>query len=201
MTLKIALMISLLMGIYLVTFLLTVKFKKSNSLNYHKFPHVGINKSGIKFYSTLTHRIKISNVKIMKIGDLLYVKNNEKVVIVSNVKDVKIYEKFLYFTGCGKVEISFDCSEFYKYFALEIFSEQFDLKPLKQYALIDLMNNDFELKFSKTAKKYIKIIENVLNISIFKEKIVVKQNNFKLSFVLSYKLNNRIKRIYINETL
>ena len=137
----------------------------------------------------------------MKISDSLYIKNNEKVVIISNVKNVEIYENFLYFTGCGKVEISFDCSMFYKYFALEISSQQFDLKPLKQCAIIDIMNNDFELKFSKIAKKYIKIIEKVLNMCIFKEKIIVKQNNFKLSFVLSYKLNNRIKRIYINETL
>ena len=130
MTLKIVLMMSLGVSIYFITFFLLIKFKKSNGLKYYKFPQVSINKSGIKFYSSLTHRIKISNVKIMKISDSLYIKNNEKVVIISNVKNVEIYENFLYFTGCGKVEISFDCSMFYKYFALEISSQQFDLKPL-----------------------------------------------------------------------
>lgn len=154
-------------------------------------------KFGMVFFSSKVHKIKIQNIKLMQIDKVLYLKTTTKLVIINNVEEVKIYNGYLYFKGCGKVTIEFDCKEFYKYFALKISSKQFCLSDLKQQAFVDLMNNGFDKNFSKLMKKYINIIKNVLKIEIFKEKIVVGYNKFKLSFVLTYKLNNVIKRINV----
>ena len=120
-------------------------------------------------------------------------------MIISNVKDVKIYKHYLYFTAMGEVEICFDFKDIYRNFAIIIKSKQFSIDELKQQAILDIVNNNFDLNSSKIFKKYIKIIEKVLNISIFNEKLTIKPNKFKLSFELAYKLNNKIKRINISQ--
>lgn len=186
---------------YFLTFFCVIKVLKNKKLKYSNFPPLKMKKGGVFFMSTNTHRIKLNNSKLFLVRDILYLKTNEKLVIFTNVKDVKIYEHYLYFTGKGEVRILFDCENFYRYFALIVSSKQFEITTLKQLAIVDLMNNGFNEKFSKITEKYIKIIEKVLNICIFKEKITVKPNKFKLSFVLTYKLNNKIKRVNIKETI
>ena len=187
--------------LYVITFCLVATLKKSFKLKYYEFPNLKLKKEGITFFSLTTHRIKIKNAKMMLIKDNLYMRTNERLIIITNITDVKVYENFLYFTAMGMVKIIFDCKDIYRFFAIKIESNSFDLSILKQNAILNLINNSFELNFSKITKKYINIIENVLNIKIFKEKIIVKPNKFKLSFKLSYKLNNQIKQVFINETL
>ncbi|MBQ8614985.1 MAG: hypothetical protein IJ415_00220, partial [Clostridia bacterium] len=157
--------------------------------------------SGIIFNSFLCHRIKIDNFKTIQLGTKVYIKTNSKLVTISNVDKVFKHENYLYFTALGKVKILFNCDEIYKYFNIEITSKKFSIEELKQEAIYDLINNNFEINFCKILKRYIKIIENVLNIHIFQEKLVIKQNKFQFPFELKYKLNNRIKHISINETL
>ena len=187
----------LLLVIYSITFFCVVKLKKSAQLKCQNFTHLRLKKNCISFVSNGIHRIKISNAKIMQMNNILYLNLSNRLVIISNVKDVKIYESYLYFTALGKVEILIDLKTIYKYFAIQIRSKQFDINELKQRAIIDLMNNNFDINFCKIMKRYIKIIEKVLNIVILQKKIIVKPNKFKLSFVLSYKLNNQIKRVSI----
>lgn len=186
---------------YFFSFFFVRIFKKKKRVKKTKFPVLRMNKSGIFFNSNAEHLIKIDNVKLMQVGTVLYVKTSTDFIIFSNVKDAKVIDGCLIFRALGKVKILFDCSKYYRYFLLNIKSQQFDLGKLKQLAILDLMNNNFDINFCKFTKKYIKIIKNVLNIHIFKEKIVIKKNKFKLSFIASYKLNNVIKHVSVNETI
>ena len=182
-------------------FFLVINLKKTKKIKYKPLPKLYMKKDGITFTSTSTHRLKIENKKTMQIGNVLYFKTESKLIIISNVKEVRIVNEYLYFTALGNVKFTFDCEEFFRYFALSIKSQQFNLDELKQSAICDLINNNFDINFCKNAKNYINIIEKVLNICIFQEKIIIKPNKFKLSFTLTYKLNNKIKRIIINETV
>ncbi len=184
--------------LYLIVFFCVVALKKTKQLKWYDFPLLKLKKDGIEFITTLTHRIKIADAKMTQLCDKLYLNLNGKLIIISNVKDVKIFDEYLYFTGLGKVEIITDLKEIYKYFSITIKSEQFFIDEIKQSAIIDLINNNFEINFCKNLKRYIKIIENVLNIHIYQEKIIVKSNKYNLSFELIYKLNNKIKRVIID---
>lgn len=182
--------------LYFLTFLCVVKFKR-NKIKYSNFPKLKLNKHGIFFNSNLTHRIKIDIEKICLIGNNLYIKCKNNIILIKNVKDVKIFEGFLYFLCLGEVEILFDFSCVFRYFGIDIKTKKFDFKKMKQMAICDLINNNFDIDFSKIAKNYIKIIKNVLKINIFDNKISIMKNNLNIDFMLTYKLNGKIKRVYI----
>ena len=164
------------------------------------FPKLKLTKSGIVFQSTDTHKLKIKDVKLILIGVDLYMKTQNKLIIFHNVKDVKVYEGYLYFTALGEVKLCFDC-EFYKYFTIKISSEKFSFNQLKQQAIQNFINNGFELNLSVVMKKYLNIIKDVLKINITGKGIQIKPNDFKLPFVLTYKVNNTIKTVKVNQTL
>ena len=191
----------LMLIIYFLTFVFVKKFKEKHRLKFKPFPNLTLKKNGIVFVSKLKHRIKINNQKYLQIENQIYLKTREEVVVIENVCDVFKYEDFLYFSGLGTVKIIFNCKSIYKYFNLEIKSEKFSLDEQKQSAILDIINNNFQINFSKILKNYIKNIKNILNIQVFSKKIIIKQNKFHLPFILKYKLNSKIKKFYINETL
>lgn len=192
-------MISLIL--YLVTFFFVLKIKKHAMLRFKPFPKLNLKKDGVFFASNAKHRIKICDQKYLQIGKSVYIKSKDKIVEIFNVDKVFKFEDFLYFTALGKVQIKLDLLDVYKYFNIEIFSKKFSLAEQKQSAIIELLNNNFEINLCKLLKNYIKNIKNVLNIHIFQKKIIVKQNKFHLPFILIYKTNKTIKKVYINETL
>lgn len=186
--------------VYFVIFFFVIKFKKSKPKS-EPFPMLKLNKNGVSFFSKGTHSIKVDNIKTMLNNSVLYIKIEQKLVIVTNVKNVMIFNNKLYFTSCGETKIIFDCNSFYRYFALKITSHQFCLDDLKQLAIKDLINSNFNLTKAKTTRKYINIIENILNIHISDRQVIIKPNRFKFSFNVTYKVNNKIKRVNINQTL
>ncbi len=186
---------------YFVSFFCVKTIKKQNFFKYKKFPQIKMRKGGLVFNSFKEHRLKVENEKIMGIGNILYLNLSGSLVIVSNVTNVKKCGNYLYFKCLGQVEIYFNCESYYRFFLIDVKSSQFNLREIKQLALRDLMNNGFDLNFAKIAQKYIKILKNVLNIHVFSNKIVVKSNKFKLSYTLTYKLNNVIKHIVVNERI
>ena len=107
---------------------------------------------------------------------------------------------YLYFTALGDVKIIFNTKSFYKYFNIEIKSPIFDLEELKQNAIDEMLNNLFNLNKCNKLKEYLKVVIKILNIHITNDKILVKKNNFNLTFTLIYKLNNTIKIINIGES-
>lgn len=189
------------MILYFVTFFCVAKFRKKHHLKFKPFPNLLLKKDGIVFISNTKHRIRIGEQKYVQLGNKIYLKTSNKLVVIFNVDKVFQNAEYLYFTALGKVRIIFDCHRVYKYFNIEIDSKKFSLNEQKQSAILDLINNNFEINFCKTLKNYIKNIKNILNIHIFKKKLIVKQNKFHLPFVLKYKINNRIRKVYINETL
>lgn len=186
---------------YFLTFYLVIKIKSKFKHKETSFPFLKFTKTGISFFSYNQHEIKIQNMKTMQIDGLVYLKNGDKLIIISNVKDVKIYEDYLLFTANGETKILFDCKEYYRYFTLDIQSEQFNLNNIKQTAILDIMNNNFDLNSSSLAKRYMNLLKNILNIHIDNEKIVVKPNKFKFSFVVTYKINNKIKQVNIRQRI
>ena len=186
---------------YFLTFYLVIKIKSKVKHKETSFPFLKFTKTGISFFSYNQHEIKIQNMKTMQIDGLVYLKNGDKLIIISNVKDVKIYEDYLLFTANGETKILFDCKEYYRYFTLDIQSEQFNLNNIKQTAILDIMNNNFDLNSSSLAKRYMNLLKNILNIHIDNEKIVVKPNKFKFSFVVTYKINNKIKQVNIRQRI
>ena len=177
------------------------KYKPKSKPTFFKFPRLKLTKKGIEFYSHCQHRIKIEEMKLMLVNSTLYLKNNKKLIIINNVKDVMLFENYLYFTGLGFVRICFDCESVYRYFMVEIKSKQFSLNNIKQNAILDLMNHNFDYAQCCVTRRYINIIRKVLNIDISSEKVTIKPNKFKLSFVVFYKVNNIIKRVNIRQTL
>ncbi len=179
-------------------FFLVTQIKNKQAIKYFEFPNLKLKKSGIFFVSNLTHRIKIYDMKVLVVDGVLYLKTPDKIVKISRVQNVKILDEYLYFTALGKVEIIFDAESIYRYFSIKIKSKKIDLTEIKNQAIIDLINNEFNENFSKIFKKYVKIIENVLKIRIFSKKIIISQNKLKLPIEVIYKLNNKIKRIKVN---
>lgn len=155
-------------------------------------------KSGINFFSTKRHRIKISNAKILQIQNIVYLKKDNQTIILKNVDNIYLKEDFLYFDALGNVSILCDLSNIYKYFNLQIYSNQFDFCSIKKQALQDLFNNLFCLNLSEKINRYLKMLKDILNIKITKQGIVVGQNKYYIPLKITYKINNTIKTININ---
>ena len=190
----------ILIVVYFMALSLFLFFKKSRTLISSNFPKLKLIKSGIVFHSTATHKLRYKGDKLMLIGVDLYMKTQEKLIIFHNVKDVKVYEGFLYFTALGEVKICFDC-EFFKYFAIKISSDKFSLNQLKQQAILNFMNCEFNLNLSVMMKKYLKILKDILKINITNKGIQIKPNEFRLPYELTYKVNNTIKTVKVNQIL
>ena len=158
-------------------------------------------KNGIFFKSFFRHRLKIGEMKYLQIATKLHIKAAKEIVTITNVDKVEKIDDYIYFTALGNVQILFDCKHVYRYFNIDIISKRFTINHLKQFALHDILNNRFDVNKSKILKKYIDIMQKVLNIHISEEKIVIKQNKFHFAYSLKYKLNNRIKQVNVNQTL
>ena len=187
--------------IYYITIFCVLKKLSKRELKVENFPRLYITKNGIEFFSLGTHKIKINVSNLCLFENILYLKDLDKIVIIKNVEDVKVFNQNLYFKCKGKVKIIFDCKKFFRFFTIKIESKQFDLNELKNLALVDMLNNVFNPNSSKFVKKYIKILQNTLNISILREKIVIRQNKYHLSFSVLYKVNGKIRRVNINQTV
>ena len=186
-----------IIGVYMFVVYIIIKFKKNNSLNHKEFPKLFIKKDGISFVSRDRHRIKVVGFDMVSVKECLYLFNETKIRVIENVTKVETNEDYLYFVALGEVKIYLDLVDVYKYFSIIIKSERFNIDNLKQKAILDIINLNFEVKNSKIVHKYIKIIKNVLNINILPKKITIKPNRYHLPFKVTYKLNNKIKHIKV----
>lgn len=193
--------ILLLLAIYFFIVFAIIRYKKTYNLKFKDFPYMTLKKDGIYFSSNSTHRIKINSMEAMLVGDALYLKTENQIIIISNVSSVKIFNEYLYITCLGDVKIYADLVGIYRYFSIKIKSKKFNIEAIRQEAIIDFINHEFNINFSNVLKRYIKIIENVLNIHIFKEKIIIRPNKFKFPLEMTYKLNNKIKHIKFNSKI
>lgn len=167
----------------------------------YEFPTFKITKNGIKFFSLKQHKINISNLKVFNFGENFYLRTNSQIIIFSNVKNVKVKNKNMYFVCCGNVNIEFNFTMFYKYFNIKVNIEDFNFNLLKQNAILDFLNNQFDVEKSKKFQAFLKFIKNTLKIHINKKNLSIFSNNLKISYQLIYKLNNKIKKINVQNTI
>ena len=184
---------------YYITIYVIGKIKSRQRLKSKPFPKLYLRKNGIVFFSNAKHKLTINNAKIMQTENTLYINNNNRVIAITNVNKVYIIENNLYFTACGKVQFHFNCADFFRYFNIEIMSNQFDLNELKQTAILNLLNNLFDVSNSVDFLRYLKIVTKVLMIKITKTNLTIKQNKLKIPFSVTYRLNKVQKHIYVNE--
>ena len=182
---------------YMFVVYVIVKFKRNRRLTYKELPKLTLKKDGISFNSCGRHRIKNLGFEMVSVRDCLYLFNAAKIVVIENVNKVELHENYLYFTALGDVKVYLNLMDVYRYFSIIIKSEKFNIDSLKQKAIIDILNQNFEAKNSQIVKKYIKIIKNILNIEVLSKKIITKPNKYRLPFQLTYKLNNKIKHIKV----
>jgi len=186
---------------YILTIFLVFFLIKKNKFKTKPFPKLKINKNGIIFYSNLKHKIKVENVKLLILENTAYLKKGKEIVIIHNIENVFIKSDYLYFKANGNVKILFNAQGFYRYFNIIIESKKFSLNRLKYLALVDVLNNIFNIKNSKILKKYLNIVKNILKIDINNKKIKINPNNFNLPFTLIYKTNHQITKVNVEETL
>ena len=164
-------------------------------------PPMKLTKYGLIFFSHAHHKIKVGEVKLLQVDNVIYLKSKRKTVVLKNVNDVFLKRGYLYFTAQGVVKIIFNAKSYYKYFNIDIKSSLFDLSTIKNNALNEMLDNLFNLSACGELKRYLKIVIDILNIKITNDKVIVKRNKFNLTFQLIYKLNNVVKKVNIGETL
>ena len=182
---------------YIVTMYVTTYIVQKLKYKTKPIPKLKVTKFGIEFFSNQKHKIEITNAKIIKTDESIFLKVQDKIILIRNVKNLVLRNEHIYFCANGSVRIIFDCSTFYKYFNICIKSNDINFEELKQIALLELLNNNFDVSRAKKFKKFLNFIKNTLKIEINKEKIKVFANNLNLSYLLVYKMNNKIKQINI----
>jgi len=181
----------------LITFIILQKFKYKT----FPLPKLKLSKSGISFYSTKKHKIKVENLKIISISNGVCVKTEKEIIVFKNVKNVILRNEYMYFCCCGKVDIVFNALNYYRYFNFKIVSKDFNFEEFKQLALLDLINCNFNFEKAENFKKFINFIKNTLKIDINEEKIKFSTKLIPFSYQIVYRLNNKIKRINVSNTI
>jgi len=192
------------MLVFLISYILAVIITNyviyKRKYNSKPFPKLKLTKFGIEFFSYKRHKVKVdSNVVI--ICQSVYINNGKQIVIIKNVKNVVKKNNYLFFTSNGKIIIELDCGDLYKYFNLKIVSDYIDFESMKQLALMDVLKNEFDINKSIYVRKYLNFIKNTLNIQINADNISVNANKLKISYQLIYKLNGKIKKINVSNTI
>jgi len=183
---------------YLMAFILTVQVKTRVRYNFFPFPEMKVTKTGLIFVSKLRHRLKINDAKVMHVDKNVFVQREDTKLSLINVDKVMTKNGYIYFTCLGKCKISIDLDKIYKYFAIELFSDKLDLQTLKKEARIDILNNIFNLTRAEKLKLYLKTIRNTLGIRVNKDNLKIRQNKFKIPFILTYKLRGKTKKVSVN---
>jgi len=186
---------------YIISALITLYVLQKFKYKTFPLPKLKLSKSGINFYSTKKHKIKVDNVKIISINNGVCVKTEKEIIVFKNVKNVILRNEHVYFYACGKVEIVFNSLNYYRYFNFKIISKDFDFEEFKQHALLDLINCNFDFEKAENFKKFINFIKNTLKIDINEEKIKLSTNLIPFSYQMIYRLNNKIKRINVSNTI
>ncbi len=190
-------MVFMILSYSLTIIILYLIFYKKKTF-YKPFPVLKISSNGISFYSFKRHRVNILNANVMQIANVVYLKQNGKMITIKNVCNIYRKDNYLYFTAKGKCEVCFSCSRLSKYFNIKITSNNFDITKTRRMALNSILNNLFSLNKAVELKRYLKILHESLRIKISTKQMVVSQNQFKLPFTVEYLANRTHKKISFN---
>ncbi len=182
--------------VVIIVFLLVNKRKD----RFTPFPKLKVTRFGLSFYSISRHRLKIDDASMITLNKAIYLKKDNQLVTIKNV-DKSIRENgYLYFSGLGEVMIYMDMKNIYKYFNINVSTPKLDFVALKNKASQDILTNVFDMSKCRYVNSYMKLIK-MLNITFLEDKLIIKPNKFHLSYTLTYKLNNKIKKVHIEDTI
>lgn len=187
----------LLFVIYLVVFFLFMLLLIKKRKIYSKFPKLKLKRDGIFFYSKKTHAINISNCEVEFLKGKILLIHKTKLIQIKNVKPKYIQNNMLLFKALGDVKIQFDCEKFYRYFNIEIISNDFEIETIKQQAICGLIANDFNVSCFEMKHFLLTMIEK-LKITIDENQIRVTKNRFNFSYVLKYKVGHILKVVRLS---
>lgn len=183
---------------YMIALTLTfiVLGKKRNKI--YPLPVVEFRGKKLCFNSNKRHKIFVGACKVLEIDNKVFLKQNDRVVKIENIENVKQKNGWLYFIAVGNVEIFIGNKKWLRYAELNIYSNQFDLTKLKQSAGLELLNNLFDYNKCLSLIRYLKFIRQVLKIDLTNTGIRVKQNAYDLKFCLDYNFCGKQKHIIFN---
>lgn len=182
---------------FVILFLTIEVFRK----RYSPIPNLSFKKFGFVFHSNKIHKIKILNYKVRTLDGVIYLSLRNKIAIIKNVKFLDCKYGFLYFKSLGEVKVVFECKDIYRYYNVKIISNEFIINGIKEKAKYEILNNLLNVQDCEYNKNFLFFLKNILKIEINNEKITIKSNNYKISYNLFYKINGKIKKINILETL
>lgn len=183
---------------YFLFSVIVVVILNLNRKRHYKIPKARIQKNGLIFYTKKRHRICINNANYLIIGKCVYIKQ-KRLIMIKNVENIEQIDDFLYFSGLGVVNYCINLTNYYKYFNIAIDSKSFDVAKQKALAIEGIFSYPFCFEEDEDFERYLWIIETIFNIHVEKDKICVRQNKYNLCYTLSYKVNNKMKRIYVGD--
>ncbi len=178
-----------------IAMIFVCKFKNTRT---KPIQNLQLKKYGLVFISHARHKIRVGEAKILQLDTAAYIKRAHKTIVLKNVDKIFVKGEWLYFTALGEVKIIFNCKKFYRYFNVKISSPKFDLSPIKQQALQQILDNLFNLNACNLVKRYIFILTEVLKITLSSSRVEVRQNNFAIPFTLTYKANHKLMHLQVN---
>lgn len=181
--------------VYIIVFVVTTFLLSKRMKKIEKIKNVSVGKNGIVFMYNYRYNIDISNSKFIIIDNQIFIKKNNKRLLIKNVDNIEQIGDKLFFNCLGRVEILFDNKDYYKFFNIIIYADKFNLKRLKYKAMQDMLNFPFEFENRYDFRLYIKIVRNILRVNFQQDKIVVKANKYFLPFKMIYKINGKIKKV------
>lgn len=182
---------------YFFTSLIVLLVIQIKNRKFEPIKNVKLKKYGLVFLSKNRHRIKIDDAKVLKIENNVYLKKNNRTVVIKNIERVVENKNYLYFTGLGQVKIVINCKKFYKYFCVDVTSEDFDINELKQRAIDDIIQHIFDLNECVELIRFLKIMRDVLKINLENNCVKVEKNKYNFSYILTYIVNGKKKFVRV----
>lgn len=191
------------MLVWLISYLFTIScmFLIIHHIKNRTFPlpKIDVFCGGLKFVSFKRHKIFVGNVKLLKVDECIYLKQRDKIIKISNVKNATIKDGYLSFNANGEVKVSLKNNKWFRYLQMDICSSKFELGELKQNAIAELMNNLFDRPNCIQLKRYIRFLRGVLKIDFSCGQLKVKQNLYHLPFEIKYEMLGKQKCVRFNQ--
>lgn len=183
---------------YILSFSLVFSVLRLKKFICFQIKDLKIMKTGLYFTSNKRHRLYIGQAKFLQLGRVVYLKE-KRLIQIRNIDNIFFFKGWLYFDALGLVEIKTECNKFSKYFSIRVECNMLNIEKIKKDAILDLKNHIFDIKNSNFLKKYVNLIKNTLKISFKHNKIIIKQNDYKLPFSVILSRNGKKKIIKVNQ--
>ncbi len=194
-------MIWVCLFVYFVTITITLIALNIKQNKTYPLPEVEFKDKKICFVSHFRHKIFVGDCKVLEMDNKVFLKQNNKLIEVKNIVNIKQKNGWLFFDAKGNVQINVGNKKWLRYVELNIYSHQFDLQTLKQNAGQELVNNLFKISDCESLIRYLKFVKYVLKIELTDKGIKVKNNLYGLTFCLDYNFYGKQKHIIFNQSV